>query len=101
MTEYDDGGGRVVVDMREFNAKCESTDGRKLSAKVVRQYLNECSCSCEGEGQKAKSGKWEPVPSTIFKCTACGGQFDFDDGSVSPFCPMCGARMDMVPDDRR
>lgn len=82
-----------MIDEKELIQKLGAIDGRKMSRKAVEAIIAGMNRT---EAHSPISGKWEPVPSTIFKCTACGGQFDFDDGSVSPFCPMCGARMDMV-----
>lgn len=71
-------------------------DGRKLNAAKVAEIveeLKEIDQPLDLVGLPVKRGSWEPVPSTVYKCTACGGQFDFDDGKVSAYCPMCGARM--------
>lgn len=80
-----------MIDEKELMQKLGAIDGRKMSRKAVETIIEEMN---KVEAPAQKVGAWEPVPSTIFKCTACGGQFDFDDGSTSPFCPMCGAKMD-------
>lgn len=80
-----------MIDENELMQNLDKIDGRKMSRKAVETIIEEMN---KVEAPAQKFGVWEPVPSTIFKCTACGGQFDFDDGSVSPFCPMCGAKMD-------
>lgn len=82
---------RKMIDENELMQNIDKIDGRKMSKKMVEAVIRGMNRT---EAPAKKSGAWEPVPSTIFKCTACGGQFDFDDGRTSPFCPMCGAKMD-------
>ena len=86
-----------MIDEKELMQKLGAIDGRKMSRKAVEaiiEGMNKQELYTDVvEAPAQKFGAWEPVPSTIFKCTACGGQFDFDDGSTSPFCPMCGAKM--------
>ena len=79
-----------MIDEKELMNNLDKIDGRKMSKKMVEAVIRGMN---KAEAPAQKVGAWEPVPSTIFKCTACGGQFDFDDGSTSPFCPMCGAKM--------
>lgn len=87
MTEYGEDSGRVVVDMNRLHKSIESVDGRKLSAKLIMRYLNECQSSAD---EHVKHGEWM----RIYMCSACGKKWDFDGDGPSPYCPMCGAKMD-------
>ena len=47
-----------------------------------------------GRWINVNEGKWNTIPS--YKCTACGEFAELRDWSgTSPFCPWCGARMEV------
>lgn len=48
------------------------------------------------KSEPAQHGRWEPTDYDAHRCTNCGGKEDYwwaDKGT--PYCPWCGARMDL------
>ena len=78
-----------MIDREKYEQLLESvTDGREFTISKARAFLDRCETP---ETERA-SGEWKCV-SAVYKCTACGIEWDFEGYDTSPFCPCCGAKM--------
>ena len=60
---------------------------------VTANRCRECGKMRKGHWINVNEGKWNTIPA--YKCSACGANADLRDWSgESPFCPMCGAKME-------
>ena len=81
---------KLTINVSEFDKKCREIDGRKLNADRVADLLFECTVPAD---KIRETGSWK-LYSAIYKCSVCGGNFEFVDGDPSSYCPFCGAEME-------